>query len=199
MEKLSKELQDLVRERKLYVEVELRQKRNENDKYTCILQKIAVEFAENMLILSLTSSNDCLGKCSPFTGVYLIYYVGETSLYGDLVSSSQKQPIFVGRSQRNILKRLKDHHSKVASAEDLEVEDFAVRYMIVDIESYVHSIEGVLIEYYTPLWNDPRLQFSFGNATDENNNWIRYHVTKDEYTRREMIKRVRMHQSQLSI
>lgn len=46
MEKLSKELQDLVRERKLYVEVELRQKRNENDKYTCILQKIAVEFAE---------------------------------------------------------------------------------------------------------------------------------------------------------
>ena len=191
MEKLSKELQDLVQERKLYVEDELLQKSNEKDEYKCFLQKIAVEFVESVPILPLTTSNDSLGKCPPFTGVYLIYYVGETSLYGGLVSSSCKRPIFVGRSQRNILKRLKDHHNKVANAKDLEVKDFAVRYMIVDIGSYVHSLEGMLKDYYTPLWNDPILQFSFGNANDNNNNWFRYHVISDEDTRREMIKRVR--------
>ena len=84
-------------ERRLNVEHELfKKKGNVNDEYMCNLQEIAVKFAENSPILPLTVSNDYLGKCSHFPGVYLIYYIGVTSLYGDLVRPSRDRPIYVG-------------------------------------------------------------------------------------------------------
>ena len=179
-------------ERRLNVEHELLQKKgNVNDKYTCNLQEIAVKFAENSPILPLTISNDYLGNCSHFPGVYLIYYIGETSLYGDLVRPSRDQPIYVGMSTSDILFRLSHHCDKVTESNDLKEKDFVVRLMIVDIEYYAPSIEQMLIEYYSPLWNDWTVNFSFGNAGDENNNWNKYHVAKDEYTRKNMIERVK--------
>lgn len=51
----------------------------------------------------------------------------------------------------------------------------------------------MLIEYYSPLWNDPTVHFSFGDADDDNNDWKKYHVANDECTRKEMIQRVRMY------
>ena len=105
MEELPEQLQDLVQERTLYVEDALRQERNEDDRYTCLLQRIAVEFVEGLPILPLTRSINCLGRCPHFPGVYLIYYVGETLLYGDLVSPSLDQTIHVGRSENDILNR----------------------------------------------------------------------------------------------
>lgn len=191
MEELPDELQDLVQKQMLHVEEAVLRERNENKKYKCILQEIAVEFAERSPILPLTTSIDYLGKCSNFTGVYLIYYVGETSLYGDLVSPSQVQPIYVGMSKRGFLNRLKDHRKKVAKAKDLEVEDFSIRFIILDIELYAPSIQEMLIMHYNPLWNDPKVKFLFGSANGVNNNWYKYHVTQDELTRREMIKRVK--------
>ena len=177
----------------LCVEVELRQKRNRNDKYKCILQEIAVEFAKRLPILPLTKSIDYLGKCFQFPGVYLIYYVGETSLYGDRVYPSQDRPIYVGMSRKGFFNRLEDHCRKLARAKDLEAEDFFIRFIILDIECYVLSVEGVLIEYYSPLWNDRKVNLSFGNADDPANNWYKYHVAKDEYANKEVIKCVRMY------
>lgn len=180
-------------EQMLKVEDAMRQERNGNDRYTCLLQGIAVEFVEGLPTLPLTTSIDYRGKRSHFPGVYLIYYVGKTSLYGDLVSPSQDQPIYVGMSRIDILKNLKEHRKKVERAKDLEVKDFVVRFLTVDITQYASCIETMLIEYYSPLWNDPKVHLSFGNAGDDNNNWKKYHVAKDECTRKEMIKRVRMY------
>ena len=123
MEELPEQLQDLVQERTLYVEDALRQERNGNGRYTCILQEIAVELVEGLPILPLTTSIDYLGRCSHFPGVYVIYYVGEILLYGDLVSPSQDQPIYVGRSENDILNRLRDQRRKVARAKALELEN----------------------------------------------------------------------------
>ena len=61
-------------ERRLNVEDELLQKSNGNDGYTCILQEIAVKFVENSPTFPLTISNDYLGKCTNFPGVYLIHW-----------------------------------------------------------------------------------------------------------------------------
>ena len=184
-------------DRKLNVEDELLQKSSGNDKYTCILQEIAVKFVENSPTFPLTIGNGCLGKCTNFPGVYLIYYIGKTSLYEDLVSSSRDQPIYVGMSESDILVRLNHHYDKVAESYDLKEKDFVVRVLIVDVEYYAPCIEGMLIEYYNPLWNDPTVKFSFGNPDDpddpddEDNNWNKYHVAKDADTRKDMIKRVR--------
>ena len=151
MEELPEQLHDLVQERTLYVEDALRQERNGNDRYTCILQEIAVELVEGLPILPLTTSIDYLGRCPHFPGVYLIYYVGETLLYGDLVSPSLDQPIHVGRSENDILNRVRDQRRKVARAEDLELEDFVVRFIIVDTKNYAHTIKGMLIKYCRSL------------------------------------------------
>lgn len=177
----------------LCVEVELLQGRNGNDKYKCLLQEIAVEFARRLPILPLTKSIDYLGKCFQFPGVYLIYYAGETSLYEDLVRPSQDRPIYVGMSGKGFFNRLEDHRRKLASAKDLEADDFFIRFIILDIECYAPSIEGMLKEYYSPLWNDKNVKFSFGKFLDRNNNWYKYHVAKDEYTSKEVIERVRMY------
>ena len=191
MEELPQELQQLIRERQLNVEDEIRQ-RNENDRYTSVLQGAAVEFAERLPTLPLTESINYLTRCQQFSGVYMIYYVGETSLYGGLVSRSEVQPIYVGMSSNDILSRLKEHSRRVKKAEDLVLGDFAVRFIIVDIKPYASSIEEMLIEYYSPLWNYNNIvAFSFGNAGDDNNNWKKYHVDQDEYTIECMIECVR--------
>lgn len=182
-------------ERRLNVENELLRKMNENVKCTCMLQVIAVEFVEKLPIFPITTSNDYPAKDPPMVhGVYLLYYVGKTSLYGDRVSPSRDQPIYIGMSENNILHRLKYHCDNVAKSKDLEETDFKVRFLIVDIKYYAPCIEHVLIEYYNPLWNNREVGFRFGKALDEKSNWYKYHVAKDEDTRKQMIERVKEYQ-----
>ena len=135
------------------------------------MSQIAVEFVERLPISPLTTSIDYLGRFLPYPGVYLIYYVGTTSLWGTLVKPSQGRPIYVGMSRSNILDRLRDHSKKVVDAEDLELRDFAVRFLIADIKHYAPSIEGALIEFYNPLWNDKKVNFNFGDAESDVNKW----------------------------
>ena len=161
-------------------------------KFTSILQKVAVTFVEKLNIFPIITREDYPGTRPQFAGVYLIYYVGQTSLYGKLAGSSQV-PIYVGKSDNDILARLNDHRRKIVGAMDLEVTDFVVRFMIMDIEDYAFSIEAMLIQYYNPLWNNKSVKFSFGNAKDPNNNWYAYHVAKVKCRRREMMKRVRVY------
>ena len=182
-------------ERRLNVEDELHQKINENVKCTCMLQVIAVEFVEKLPIFPLTTSSDYPGKAPPMVhGVYLLYYDGKTSLYGDQVSRFQDQPIYIGMSADDILHCLNCHCDNVAKSKDLKETDFIVRFLIVDIKYYVPCIERMLIEYYNPLWNNEKVGLYFDNAEDEKNNWYKYHVAKDEDTRRQMIERVKEYQ-----
>ena len=191
MEERPEELQQLIRVRRLNVEDEILQ-RNGNGRFTSRLQEAAVELANRFPTMPLTTSINYLTECQQFSGVYMIYYVGETSLYGDQVSSSQTQPVYVGMSSTDILSRLTEHKKKVENAKDLVLGDFAVRFIIVDISPYASAIEGMLIEYYNPLWNQNKIvAFSFGNAGDKNNNWKKYHVNQDKQTIKRMIECVR--------
>ncbi|CAH3136296.1 unnamed protein product [Pocillopora meandrina] len=178
------------RELTLNVEDALSRITNKSGKYESILQQVAVEFVENLSILPLAICSDYLGKYPSFPGVYLIYYIGETYLYEDLVRPSQDKPIYVGKSKNDILNRLSDHRRNMARANDLEVTDFVVRIMTVDSKYYAPSIEAVLKDHYDPLWNNKTVKFSFGNAKDSKSNWYKYHVAEVKFKREEIIKRV---------
>ena len=167
-------------------------RRKKDDKLESILRKVAVTFVEKLNIFPIITREDFPDKYPHFAGVYLIYYVGQTSLYGKLDGSCQV-PIYVGKSDNDILGRLFDHRRKIVGAKDLEVTDFVVRFMTLDIESYALTIEAMLIAHYKPLWNDKSVKLSFGNARDPNNNWYAYHVAKVKCRRREIMKRVRVY------
>lgn len=188
---MDEELQDFVQNRTLNMEDALLRERNGYDGYMCLLQRIAVEFVEELPILPLTASIDYLGRCPHFPGVYLIYYVGENSLYRDLVSPSNELPIYIGTSENNILSRLRDQRSKIARAQDLELEDFSIRFIIINF--YRLSAKEALMKYFNPLWCNKKVRFSFGSAKANNfeNKWNKYHVAQDRGTRREMIRKVR--------
>lgn len=164
---------------------------DEHGKFESILERNSVKFVEKLKTFPITISKDYPYGARPhFNGVYLIYYTGQTSLYEGLVSPSQFQPIYVGKSGSDVLNRLKDHLKKVEKSKDLEVTDFVVRIMTVDIEFYECTIEQKLIKYYDPLWNNKEVKFSFGNGKDPKNNWYKYHVSKVKSKREEMIKSV---------
>lgn len=160
----------------------------EGGKFQCILQKNAVTFLENLNFFPITvEQNDD----SSFVGVYLIYYVGETLLYGNQIGSCREEPIYVGKSERDIFNRLKNHRRKIDKAKDLELTSFDVRIMTVDIACYAPAVEALLIKYYDPLWNNTKVKFSFGNGNSKGNNWYQYHRKKDRRVRNKMINRVR--------
>ena len=166
-------------------------KKNVDDKYKYMLQEISVKFVEKLPLFPLPESGD-IDKRFQCPGIYLIYYVGakEKQLYGGQVSSSEDQPIYVGMSTVSAFTRLKNHRGKLEKAKDLQVQDFKVRFMGLDIAHYAPCIEGMLIEYYSPLWNDTAVKLSFGNASDESNNWYKYHVDEDDKTIKNIIENV---------
>ena len=121
-------------ELKLMVEDKLRQElreRNEGDEINCCLQRIALEFSEPLPIFPITTFKN-FPQRPHFTGVYLIYYVGETSLYGGLINHSLDQPIYIGESEGDMLNRLSVHGRKLEDARDLDETDFIVRFMSLD-------------------------------------------------------------------
>ena len=192
MEELPVELQEFVQERTLNVEDALRRERDGYDGYTCLLQKIAVEFVEGLPSVPLTRSIDYLGWYPNIPGVYLIYYVGEILLYGGLVSPSLNQPIYIGLSTKSILKCLRVQRSKIERAKDLKLEDFVVRFIIVNF--YEPSAKDALMNYFNPLWCNRKVRFSFGSAIASKfeNKWNKYHVSRSRVSRREMIRSIRV-------
>ena len=182
-------------ELKLMVDDKLRQELGKRcDGFNCCLQKIAVEFSKPLPIFPISIFRN-FPKRPNFCGVYLIYYVGETSLYKDQVKPRQDQPIYIGESESDILKRLSVHCKKLENAKDLEEKDFIVRFVPLDNPYYAPGIERALQDYYKPLWNDKTAQFFFGNGDDSNNNWYKYHISKDRRTIKETINRVRDYKS----
>ena len=158
-----------------------------------VLQQIALNFMDKLYIYPLDSTT-----FPERPGVYFIYHVGKTQLYeGSQVSPSTRYPVYVGMSRWSIADRLRKHLGKIEIASKpkqstesqqtegvkLELSDFMVRFMIVDIEHYVPSIEGMMIEYFSPVWNSEAMAFSFGNAKkDSENLWYKFHNDKDQKT-----------------
>ena len=116
-------------------------------KFTCMLQGISVKFMESSPIFPFTITDEYPGNSPKFSGVYLTYYVGENLLYGDHVSPSKKPTSLRGNVWNKCLSS-PVHRGKIKKAKDLQEKDFMVRFMIVDIEEYALSIEGLLKKYH---------------------------------------------------
>lgn len=100
---------------------------------------------------------------SPFVGagIYALYYDGEYPLYQHLSirSTERTQPICVGRARltnssgtRPLFNRLREHARSIDAAENLRVEDFTCRFLVLH-PVWVSTVEDILINYFDTLWN----------------------------------------------
>jgi hypothetical protein len=112
-------------------------------------------------------------------GVYAIYYTGDFPAYGRLASLNQNGqfmlPIYVGKAVpagarmggdlnsspgKVLQKRLKEHADSIRAAENLNIDDFHCRFLVVD-DIWIPLGESLIIARFTPVWNS--LIDGFGN------------------------------------
>lgn len=107
-------------------------------------------------------------------GVYAIYYRGDFGLYETLSTlnhNSLSIPIYVGKAvpqgwrtgrvagegteNLNLHGRLREHAANIRLAENLKIEDFPCRFMILGgaETDLISPVEAELIRLYRPLWN----------------------------------------------
>lgn len=105
-------------------------------------------------------------------GVYALYYVGKKGLYKKFHEINRidfRLPIYVGKAvprgwrqgrisdstSQELYRRLCDHTKSIASAENLSVNDFLCRFMILEnaASNLIGTVEAALIRNYQPLWN----------------------------------------------
>jgi hypothetical protein len=112
-------------------------------------------------------------------GVYAIYYVGDFGGYASLAVQNKPalvQPIYVGKAisagarkgnysaisriDTPLWRRLEQHGKSIIQTENLRIEDFRCRYLVVD-DIFVSLGERLLIDTFRPVWN--RVIDGFGN------------------------------------
>ncbi|HEX7675626.1 MAG TPA: Eco29kI family restriction endonuclease [Bdellovibrio sp.] len=100
-------------------------------------------------------------------GVYAIYYRGGLSHYGHLIKK-EAPPIYVGKAvipggrkgsgDKNkavtnfVIRRLKEHASSISKTENLKLEEFECRWLLV-VPEFTSAAEALLINHYNPIWN----------------------------------------------
>lgn len=112
-------------------------------------------------------------------GVYSLYYTGDFPAYEPLARTnrgSMNAPIYVGKadakgkrkggfledamSGTTLWKRLCDHAASIESANNLAIDDFMCRFLVVD-DLWISLGESLLISKHAPVWN--ALVDGFGN------------------------------------
>lgn len=107
----------------------------------------------------------------PGSGVYAIYYNGKFKPYAPLAKVNREQawthPIYVGKAvpaggrkgiqdasltDTKLSERLIEHKESVALAQNLELESFYFRHIVVE-DIWIPLGESLLIQQYQPLWN----------------------------------------------
>jgi len=112
------------------------------------------------------------GKKFLGAGIYAIYYTGRFKPYRRVAEQNRnnkfEQPIYVGKAVPPgarkggfglstapgpaLFKRLNEHKSSIAAAENLKVGDFFCRYLVSD-DIWIPLGESLLNESFQPLWN----------------------------------------------
>lgn len=108
------------------------------------------------------------------TGVYAIYYTGKSRYYQSLYEQNRlefHQPIYVGKAvpsgwrqakdtkvdslTSELFRRLNEHSKSINQANNLDLEDFSCRFMILEDSAnhLIGTVEAALIRYYKPIWN----------------------------------------------
>ncbi|MFZ1963064.1 MAG: Eco29kI family restriction endonuclease [Roseiarcus sp.] len=104
-------------------------------------------------------------------GIYAIYYKGHGEPYGIMAARNAKKaewPIYVGKaipsggrkgatifakvSGRYLYNRLREHADSIRAVNNLELEDFDCRYLVVD-DIWIPLAETLLISSFQPVWN----------------------------------------------
>lgn len=99
-------------------------------------------------------------------GVYAIYYHGTFEGYSKLVKVRPVSPIYVGKavpsgarkgghqamSGRELYQRLTQHSKSIDQAENIQLEDFTCRYLVV-VPVWITLAERFLVEHFQPVWN----------------------------------------------
>jgi hypothetical protein len=101
-------------------------------------------------------------------GLYAIYYSGFFAAYAPISSTRCKVPIYVGKADPAgarkgladqslgvgpvLFNRIADHSGSIAAVRNLRLEDFRVRYLIVE-DIFIGMAEQLLIQQFRPLWN----------------------------------------------
>lgn len=114
----------------------------------------------------------------PFSGagIYALYYCGNHSAYSALCQLDGgrfKHPIYIGKAagesakqgfnphgsnKRKLYDRISDHAGSIAEVENLELDDFRCRYLVLN-DAYISLAESVMIRMFRPPWNG----MSFGS------------------------------------
>ncbi len=139
-----------------------------NDAFVELIRD-AVRFFNGTPVHTLPFSQTFLG-----TGVYALYYTGTTGIYGkygEFNRLAYNSPIYVGKAvpkgwrqsrtssvtqqSRELCNRLREHQRNLEIVPNLEVENFACRFMIFEDSSsdMIGTIEAALIQLHRPLWN----------------------------------------------
>jgi hypothetical protein len=104
-------------------------------------------------------------------GIYVIYYKGDFRLYAKLSETNKNdfiQPIYVGKAipeggrkggleidippGEYLYKRLNEHRKSIEAAENLNIEDFFCRFLVV-YDIWIPLAESLLIKKAKSLWN----------------------------------------------
>ena len=113
------------------------------------------------------------------SGIYVIYYMGDFELYRPMAEANADDlswPIYIGKAVPSggrrgtnlfqaskgsaLFARLADHRDSIEAAENLDVADFRVRYLIVE-DIWIPLGESLLISTFKPVWNG--MLDGFGN------------------------------------
>lgn len=130
----------------------------------------------------LESEVHSLGTMEPFfgAGIYAIYYTGDFEAYRPLSVNNRDNrfttPIYVGKAVppgarkgnfgvnfepgQALFKRLKEHAESIILADNLNIDDFFCRFLVVD-DIWIPLGESLLIAKFSPVWN--KLVDGFGN------------------------------------
>jgi hypothetical protein len=119
-------------------------------------------------------------KRFPGSGIYAIYYIGDFPLYQPIAQRNRNghfdMPIYVGKGipegrrtggsgfgpalGADLFRRLGQHARTITAAENLELNDFSCRYLVV-APVWIPLGEELLIRWFSPLWNT--VVAGFGN------------------------------------
>jgi len=111
------------------------------------------------------------------SGIYALYYKGGFPLYGPIRST--ETPIYVGKADpalgsartpvqqgERLAGRLADHRRNVNKADNLDIDDFTCRALVVQ-SGWQSAAESYLIHLFQPIWNkEIGLIFGFGKHGD---------------------------------
>lgn len=123
----------------------------------------------------LSKPPEALGEVRAFqgAGIYAIYYSGDFRVYEPIASKNRngmaELPIYVGKAVPPgarkgsvgldmapgpaLFKRLKEHADSIRAVDNLEIEEFVCRYLVVD-DIWIPLGESLLIAKHSPVWNN---------------------------------------------